>query len=65
MEILQILRNHIINNKNSSIPDVEIFSSILDNIEKQLATDLERHNNELHYNEYIARCIDLEGINLI
>jgi thymidylate kinase len=65
MEILQILRNHIINNKTSFIPAVEIFSTILHNIEKQLITDLECEKNELHYDQYIARCIDLEGINLI
>jgi len=63
MEILQILRNHIINNKTSFIPAVEIFSTILHNIEKQLITDLECEKNELHYDQYIARCIDLEGIN--
>jgi hypothetical protein len=55
MEILQTLRNHIINNnKTSFIPNVEIFTTILNNIEKQLFTD-----------QYIARCIDLEGINEI
>jgi len=63
MEILQILRNHIIDNKTSFSPDIEGFSTILDVIEKQLSTDLECQNNELHYDQYIARCIDLEGIN--
>ncbi len=66
MEILQTLRNHIINNnKTSFIPNVEIFTTILNNIEKQLFTDLQCQNNELHYDQYIARCIDLEGINEI
>jgi len=63
MEILQILRNHIIDNQTSFSPDIEGFSTILDVIEKQLSTDLEFQNNELHYDQYIARCIDLEGIN--
>jgi len=63
MEILQILRNHIIDNKTSFSPDIDGFSTILDVIEKQLSPDLESQNNELHYDQYIARCIDLEGIN--
>ncbi len=64
MEILQVLRNHVINNnKTSVIPNVEILSTILNNIGKQLITDLQCQNNELHYEQYIARCIDLEGIN--
>ncbi len=63
MEVLQILRNRIIDNKTSFSPDIEGFSTILDAIEKQLSTDLECQNNELHYDQYTARCIDLEGIN--
>ncbi len=63
MEILQILGNHIIDNKTSFSLDIEGFSTILDVIEKQLSTDLECQNNELHYDQYTARCIDLEGIN--
>ncbi len=47
------------------MPNVDIFSTILDNIEKQLTTDLKDQNNELHYDQHTARCIDLEGINLI
>ncbi len=65
MEILQILRNHIINNKTSLIPDLQVFSTILDGIQKQLITDLECQKNELHYDQYIARCIDLEGRKII
>lgn len=65
MEILQILRNHIVNNKTTFPPDIEGFSAMLDDIEKQLTTDLKCQNNELHYDQYIARCINLEGINLI
>ncbi|CAF1226296.1 unnamed protein product [Adineta steineri] len=62
MEILQILRNHIINNKPSFMCNDETFSTILNNIEKQLITDLQGQNNELHYDQFIARCIDLEGL---
>ncbi|CAF0894190.1 unnamed protein product [Rotaria sp. Silwood1] len=62
MEILQILRNHIINNQFSLIPNIAIFSIILDNTEKQLLTVLKSQNNELHEDQYIARCIDLEGL---
>ncbi|CAF2406321.1 unnamed protein product [Rotaria sp. Silwood2] len=61
MEILQILRNHIINNQCSLFPNIEIFSTILNNTEKQLSTILKSQNNELHEDQYIARCIDLEG----
>ncbi|CAF3884685.1 unnamed protein product [Rotaria magnacalcarata] len=62
MEILQTLRNHISNNQDLLIPNVEIFSSILDNTEQQLIKLLESQNNLLHEDQYIAQCIDLEGL---
>jgi hypothetical protein len=65
MEILQILRSHLDNNKTSFTPDIEVFSAILDDIEKQLSIDLNDGKNELHYDQYIAQCIDLEGIKLV
>jgi hypothetical protein len=61
MEIIQILRNHIAHVKPPTIPASDTFLTILNNIEKQLTTDLQCQNNELHYDQHIARCIDLEG----
>jgi hypothetical protein len=61
MEILQILRSHLDDNKTSFPPNIEVFSAILDDIEKQLRIDLNDGKNELHYDQYIAQCIDLEG----
>ena len=61
MEILQILRNHLNDNKTSFPNDIEVFSAILDDIEKQLSVDLTNGKKELHYDQHIVQCIDLEG----
>ena len=58
IEILRILRNYIIDNQLLSISDTEMFSIILDNTESKC------QSNDLHYDQYKARCIDLEGRNL-
>lgn len=65
MEILQILRTHIVDNQVNNVPDLDGFSIILDDVEKQLINDMKCQNNELHHDQYVARCINLEGINLI
>lgn len=65
MEILQILRNHISTNPPPPTDNIEVFSNILDDTEKQLVGILECQNNELHEDQYTARCFNLEGMNSI
>lgn len=65
MESLEILRNHLNDNKTSSPADIDVFWTILNGIEQQLNSDLKNGNNELHYDQYIVQCIDLEGKNRI
>lgn len=65
MESLRIIRDHLKNNETSCITDINVFVTILDDIEKQLNADLKESNNELHYDQHIAQCIDLEGRNVI
>ena len=61
MESLHILRNHLNDHRTSFTADIDVFSTILNDIEKQLSIDLKDGNNELHYDQYIAQCIDLES----
>lgn len=61
MEILQLLRNHIRTVQTSDAFNQTLFSTLLNHAEEQLVTELQSQNSELHNDQLIVNCIDLEG----
>jgi hypothetical protein len=43
------------------MPDGDAFSILLNNVEKKLTTDLQSEQCSMNDDQYIVRCIDLEG----